>query len=77
MRSVDYIKIMQMPLLNNGDVIEVSFDLNGKPVPHKCYKKIKVSLESSPKWINNKTRYNAKVIRQTTDRYHYLVMIVK
>lgn len=75
--SVDYIKIMQMPLLNNGDFIEISFDLYGKPVPHKCYKKIEVSLISYPKEIDNKVRYKAKVIRQTTDRYHYLAEIVK
>lgn len=74
---VDYKKIMQMPLLNNGDVIEISFDLYGNPVPHKCYKKIKVCLESYPKEIENKPRYMAKVIRQTTDRYHYLVKIIK
>lgn len=74
---VDYKKIMQMPLLNYGDIIEISFDLYGDPVPHKCYKKIKVYLESYPKEIENKPRYKAKVIRQTTDKYHYLVKIVK
>lgn len=74
---VNYKKIMQMPLLNSGDVIEISFDLYGNPVPHKCYKKIKVCMESYPKEIENKTRYKAKVIRQTTDRYHYLVKIVE
>ena len=74
--SVDYIKIMQMPLLNNGDFIEISFDLYGKPVPHKCYKKIEISLVSYPIEIDNKVRYKAKVIHQTIDRYHYLAEIV-
>ena len=77
MTSFDYIKIIQMPLLNNGDIIEISFESNGKPVPHKCYKKISVSLVSYPKKIDNKVRYKAKVIRQTLDRYHYLVKIVE
>ena len=65
-----------MPLLNNGDVIEISFDLHGTPVPHKCYKKIKINLESYPKEVDYKIRYKAKVIHQTTDRYHYLVKII-
>lgn len=76
MTSFDYIKIIQMPLLNNGDIIEISFDSNGNPVPHKCYKKISVSLVSYPQTLDNKVRYKAKVIRQTSDRYHYLVKIV-
>ena len=76
-KSVDYAKIMQMPLLNNGDVIEISFDIRGVPIPHKCYKKIKVNLVSYPKEIDNKIRYKAKVIRQTTDKYHYLVTLIK
>lgn len=75
--SVDYAKIMQMPLLNNGDVIEISFDIRGVPIPHKCYKRIKVNLDSYPKEIDNNTRYKAKVIRQTTDKYHYLVTLIK
>lgn len=75
--SVDYAKIMQMPLLNNGDVIEISFDVHGVPIPHKCYKRIKVNLDSYPKEIDNKIRYKAKVIRQTTDKYHYLVTLIK
>lgn len=74
---IDYKKIMQMPLLNNGDIIEISFDLYGEPVLHKCYKKIKIRMESYPKDIDNKVRYKAKVIRQTTDKYHYLVKIVE
>lgn len=73
---IDYNKIIQMPLLNNGDVIEISFDLHIGTVPHKCYKKIKVDLESYPKEIDKKARYKAKVIRQTTDKYHYLVKII-
>lgn len=72
----DYSKIMQMPLLNNGDVIEISFDLYGTPIPHKCYKKIKVYLETFPKKIESNVRYKATVIRQTADKYHYLVKIV-
>lgn len=76
-KSVDYAKIMQMPLLNNGDVIEISFDIRGVPIPHKCYKRIKVNLDLYPKEIDNKIRYKAKVIRQTTDKYHYLVTLIK
>lgn len=75
-KSFDYGRIVQMPLLNNGDIIEISFDLHGTPIPHKCYKKIKVYLESFPKKIESKVRYKAAVIRQTTDRYHYLVKII-
>ena len=76
-KSVDNAKIMQMPLLNNGDVIEISFDIRGVPIPHKCYKRIKVNLDLYPKEIDNKIRYKAKVIRQTTDKYHYLVALIK
>lgn len=74
---VDYKKIIQMPLLNKDDVIEISFDLYGNPVPHKCYKKIIVYLESYPEVVENKARYKVKVIHQTTDKYHYLVKMVK
>lgn len=74
--AVDYIKVKQIPLLNNGDIIEISFDIHGEPVPHKCYKRIKINLESYPKKIENKARYKAKVIRQTIDKYHYLVKII-
>ena len=77
MTSFDYVKIMQMPLLNNGDIIEISFESKGKPVPHKCYKKISISLVSYPKTIDNKVRYKVKVIRETSDRYHYLAKIVE
>ncbi len=77
MTSFDYDKIMQMPLLNNGDIIEISFESNGKAVPHKCYKEINVYLVSYPKKIDNKVRYKAKVIRQTSNRYNYLVKTVK
>lgn len=73
---VDYRKIMQTPLLNNGDIIEVTFDLNGHPIPHKCYKKIKISVLSIPKTIDYKARYQAKVIRQDNDKYHYLVKLI-
>lgn len=72
----DYGKIMQMPLLNKSDIIEISFDLHGTPIPHKCYKKIKVYLETFPKKIESNVRYKATVIRQTSDKYHYLVKIV-
>lgn len=75
-KPIDYKKIMQMPLLNNGDVIEVTFDLYGALVPHKCYKKIKIELDYYPKEVDPKNRYKAKVIRQTTDKYHYIVKII-
>lgn len=77
MAYVDYAKIIQMPLLNNGDTIEITFDLYGGPILHNCYKKINVSIVSYPKKINNKIRYKVKVIRQTSDRYHYLVKLVE
>lgn len=73
---VNKAEITKIPLLNNGDIIEISFGSLRDPIPHKCYKKIKVSLESYPKVINQKIRYKAIVIRQTTNRYHYLVKIV-
>ena len=73
---IDYRKITQTPLLNNGDIIEVTFDINGKPMPHKCYKKVKVYLASIPKDVDYKARYTARVIRQTSDKYHYLVKLV-
>lgn len=75
--SVDYAKIMQMPLLNNGNIIEISFESNGKAVPHKCYKEINVYVASYPKKINKKVRHIARVIRQTSNRYNYLVKILK
>ncbi|MCD8236104.1 MAG: hypothetical protein LUD00_05510 [Prevotellaceae bacterium] len=77
--SIDYKKITQIPLLNNGDIIEISFDLYGNPVPHKCDKKIKVCLKSYTKEmeIEYKERYKAKVIRQTSDKYHYLIKIIE
>ena len=73
---VNKAEITKIPLLNNGDIIEISFGSLRDPIPHKCYKKIKVSLEFYPKVINQKIRYKAIVIRQTTNRYHYLVKIV-
>lgn len=73
---VDYKKILQTPLLNSGDIIEVTFDLNGYPIAHKCYKKVKVSIDYSPKNIDYKARYEARVIRQTSDKYHYLVKLI-
>jgi len=73
---VDYKKILQTPLLNSGDIIEVTFDLNGYPIAHKCYRKVKVSIDYIPKNIDYKARYEARVIRQTSDKYHYLVKII-
>ena len=73
---VDYKRIMQTPLLNTGDIIEVTFDLNGYPVPHKCYKKVKVSIISIPKDIDYRARYQAKVVRQNNDKYHYLIKLI-
>lgn len=73
---VDYRKIKQTPLLNIGDIIEVTFDLNGRPIPHKCYKKVKISLLSIPKTVDYKARYQAKVVRQDNDKYHYLVKLI-
>lgn len=72
----DYKKIMRIPLLNSGDIIEVKFDMHGYPKPHKCYKKIKVSLSSIPKSLDYKKRYQARVIRQTSDIFHYLVKLI-
>lgn len=72
----DYKKIIQTPLLNNGDIIEVTFDLNGYPIPHKCYKKIKISIDDNHKNIDYHARYKAKVIRQINDKYHYLVKLI-
>lgn len=73
---VDYKKILQTPLLNSGDIIEVTFDLNGYPIAHKCYRKVKVSIDYIPKNIDYKARYEARVIRQTSDKYHYLVKLI-
>ena len=73
----DYKKISQTPLLNNGDIIEVTFDINGKPEPHKCYKKIKIAIKSYPKAFDSRARYKAKVIRQVSDKYHYLVNLMQ
>lgn len=73
---VDYRKIIQTPLLNIGDIIEVTFDLNGRPIPHKCYKKVKISLLSIPKTVDYKARYQAMVVRQDNDKYHYLVKLI-
>ena len=73
---VDYRKIIQTPLLNIGDIIEVTFDLNGRPIPHKCYKKVKISLLSISKTVDYKARYQAKVVRQDNDKYHYLVKLI-
>ena len=73
---VDYKKILQTPLLNSGDIIEVTFDINGYPIAHKCYRKVKVSIDYIPKNIDYKARYEARVIRQTSDKYHYLVKLI-
>ena len=73
----DYKKITQTPLLNNGDVIEVTFDINGKPEPHKCYKKVKIAIQSYPKNFDSRARYKARVIRQVIDKYHYLVNLIQ
>ena len=73
---VDYKKILKTPLLNSGDIIEVTFDLNGYPIAHKCYRKVKVSIDYIPKNIDYKARYEARVIRQTSDKYHYLVKLI-
>ena len=73
----DYKKITQTPLLNNGDIIEVTFDINGKPEPHKCYKKVKIAIQSYPKKFDSRARYKARVIRQVSDKYHYLVNLIQ
>lgn len=74
---IEYKKIVRMPLLNSGDEIEISFDIYGNIVPHKCYKKIKVELDYYPEKIDTQSRYKAKVICQTTDKYHYVVKIIQ
>ena len=73
---VDYKKIMQTPLLNDGDIIDVTFDIFGSPIAHNCLKKIKISLDTIPKSVDYKARYQARVIRQTSDKYHYLVKLM-
>ena len=71
-----YAKIIDIPLLNNGDIIEVTFDINRKPISHKCYKKIKISLDSQTKPIDYHFRYKAKVVRKLQDNYHYAVKLI-
>ena len=73
----DYKKITQTPLLNNGDIIEVTFDINGKPEPHKCYKKVKIAIQSFPNKFDSRARYKARVVRQVSDKYHYLVNLMQ
>lgn len=73
----DYNKITQTPLLNNGDIIEVTFDINGKPEPHKCYKKVKIAIQSFPNKFDSRARYKARVVRQVSDKYHYLVNLMQ
>ena len=73
----DYRKITQTPLLNNGDIIEVTFDINGKPEPHMCYKKVKIAVQSFPKKFDSRARYKARVVRQVSDNYHYLVNLMQ
>ena len=74
---VDYKRITQIPLLNPGDIIEVSFNINnGAPTTYNCYKKIKVSIDYSNKTIDYVTKYKARVVRQTSDKYHYLVELI-
>lgn len=73
---VSYKMLMETPLLNAGDIIELTFNINGTITPHKCYKKIRVSVASYPKGFDYKARYQARVIRQTSDKYHYLVKLL-
>lgn len=74
---VDYKKITQIPLLNSGDIIDVSFNINnGSPTPHNCYKKIRVSIDYGNKTIDYGTKYKARVVRQTSDKYHYQVELI-
>lgn len=74
---VSYKMLMETPLLNTGDTIELTFNINGTIIPHKCYKKIRVAVASYPKGFDYKARYQARVIRQTSDKYHYLVKLIK
>ena len=74
---VSYKMLMETPLLNAGDIIELTFNINGTIIPHKCYKKIRVAVDSYPKGFNYKARYQARVIRQTSDKYHFLVKLIK
>lgn len=74
---VSYKMLMETPLLNTGDIIELTFNINGTIIPHKCYKKIRVAVASYPKGFDYKDRYQARVIRQTSDKYHYLVKLIK
>lgn len=74
---VSYKMLMETPLLNAGDIIELTFNINGTIIPHKCYKKIRVAVASYPKGFNYKARYQARVIRQTSDKYHFLVKLIK
>ena len=76
MIHADYKEIIQTPLLNNGDIIEVTFDRYGKPEPHKCYKKIKLVIKSFPKKFDSHARYKARVVRQVFDKYHYIVNLM-
>ena len=75
-QPVDYAKIKQIPLLNNGDIVELTFDVNGRPSVRKCYKKISVSLDSSSMQYYTQIRYRAKVLQELSDKYHYEVKIV-
>ena len=68
-------EILEIPLLNVGDKIEVSF-YQRSPKAHGCHGLIKVQIVSLPKFVNFKKRYVAQVINRK-DLFTYEVKLIK
>ena len=75
-KPIDYKIITKTPLLNNGDIIEVSFKINGGIATHKCYNKINITLKNKPRILEYGRRYSARVVCQTNDKFSYSVRIL-
>lgn len=68
-------EILEIPLLNIGDKIEVSF-YKRNPKAHGCHGLVNVLIAHSPKYIDFKKRYEAQVTSRK-DQFTYEVKIIK
>ena len=68
-------EILEIPLLNIGDKIEVSF-YKRNPKAHGCHGLVNVLIAHSPKYIDFKKRYEVQVTSRK-DQFTYEVKIIK
>lgn len=68
--------ILSVPLLNIGDIINISF-YKELPQVHNCYAHVKIKISPQSKNINYNKKYLAEVINNCDDYFTYEVKLIE